>query len=621
LTFNEAVQAGSGTIIIKPHGNYYIPPVFENDTYYLLVRTGARSPTPQSGYTKITGFYDVYNATPTGMRTNLTKGTSMTKLELDARTGQSAGPYIRMTQGLKTGRGYTGNYNNSMTLANSNNQFDNGTYSGPNVNRTQNFMVPDTTTKWVLDYCYSIDGNNNSQIVSSTGTNPSPADPNPVVPAIRTALTAAKYRWQEMDVTSSAITYSGDRKTVTITLPEPLEDGLQWDLCYKAGTFTDLAGHGAPELNYTAGGAILDNNGTWFVSNGAQVPVIRVNRKSFDARTGNWATVYPDAGANNPTNNQYYAVPTDRVGPGGWGINDFNRVYFRIETETPNATISYRRILGSASVQGGATIGSVYIATGTNAWAAVPNGGGTNLLTANWYDAYNTSATRGRMVRPNLIRRASNTNSWSVIDENNITTTRSFVGNHSGLRSYNRDALETEITPVGTMNQLTTTEAPTNSSVSSGSALYFDYEPTEASKNYVVAQATVAYGATANQSVRRGYEGVYRSVVAILSGNDGNPLFVEGSNVKNGMPSIAGFPVQDAAESGDNRYIKYFYNAGQNTGTDTSRKFYWVSTEIVSEWYFIKFGNGNRHMSSGDVNNYLICGYGDLTFAFRPTGY
>jgi hypothetical protein len=607
LTFSEPVQAGTGTITIKPHGSYNIPPVFENDSYYLDVTTGNRSTTPQSGYTRITGFYDIYNnsALTSANRTALTAGTNMTNgLTLDTRTGQSEGPYIKMTQGLKRGAGYSGNYNNGMDTV----QYNNSTAHGPNVDVTKSgnefiYMVPDTTTKWVLDYRYSINNTQNTQVVPVTNGNPTLATPETsVVANIRTALNAAKFRWQEIDVTASSITYSADRKIVTITLPEPLENGIQWDIVYPAGTFTDMAGHNAP---------VITDGSTWFISRGAQIPVIRVNRKSFDARTsGTWRNT-----------GQAYAVPSDRGVPGGWGIGDFNRVHYRIETETLDATLSYLTINNAKAANNGNSA-SIYITTaeitqtnGGDSWAvAVPGGGGTNLSGDSWNT---TTATRGTMVRPNLIRRATtNTpNNWSVTDENNVMTTRSFQGTHRGFKSYNKDALASELSG-GTLTLLTTAQAPNNGPVSSGTALYFEYYSTEACKNYVMATASINHGTGAEFTSSRGYEGVYRSVVALLQTNTNSNAahYVEGSNVKNGMPSIAGFPVRDAEETGDNRFIKYFYQS-----TTQTRQFLWVSTEIVSEWYFIKYGNGGTHMNSGDVNNYLIAGYGDLTFGFQVT--
>jgi hypothetical protein len=521
-----------------------------------------------------------------------------------------------MTHGLKEGAGYSGNYDNTMNTT----EYNNGTANGPNVvsfaSTANPYMIPDTATKWVLDYRYSINNSTNTQVVPATADNPALADADPaVVTAIRAALTAAKFRWQEIDVSSSNVSISGN--TVTITMSEPLENGLQWDICYPAGTFTDFAGHNAPSMNYSTANppAIVGETGAthWFISSGVQTPVIRVNRKSYDARTQTWQDRNTD-----------YANPTDRGGPGGWGIGDFNTVHYRIETETPGSALWYRTINGRDETgKNGLAIGSAYITASTNAgnsasttsWAglAVPSGTGTyNYPAVNW-DTENT-ATNGTMVRPNLIRRQqNNTSSWSVI-ENGVSITRSFMGNHRGLKSYNKDARRTQFDG-GTLNQILINSNPTP--VSPGNTLSFTYYNTEARKDYVIAEARINHGTTATTFNTRGFEGVFRSVVALLQGQATTPLLVEGSNVKNGMPSIAGFPVRDAEEEGDNRYIKYFYLEGTTGGQS---RFYWVSTEIVSEWYFIKFGNGSRHMNSGEVNNYLMAGYGDLTFGYEVTG-
>ena len=606
LTFNEPVQAGSGTITVKPHGQFLIPPVFENDNYYLNVSTGARSPNSSAGATLIKGFYEIYNSALLNAtdRTTLTAEWSVISSNGDARSGQSTGPYIKMTQGLKAGLGYTGNY---------------GTTTGANgPNPEANFMIPDTSTKWVLDYRYSINNSQNTQYVPSTTGDPAlaNADTN-VVTNIRNVLTKAKYRWQEMDV-SAATTISG--MTVTITLNEPLERGLQWDICYPAGTFTDAAGNNAPAVNYTGNtivGQGVNASTHWFWSGGVQTPVIRVNRKSFDARTQNWSS--------NAAATRRYNVPTDRNGPGGWGINDFNTVHYRIETETPNARI-YRGTINGRTLTN--EIGSAYLSTSTtpaDAWSlttAVPGGDG------NWDAA---GQTNGTWVRPNLIRRGGAAAGSYTVQENGFTVTRSIVTNTYLFRSYNKDATAADLDGVN----LNTGQI--DSPVSSGTELNFTYYTTEARKDYVVARAAVNHDGTYPASNAatgiyisgRGYEGVFRSVVAMTlysstgqgavtietytensTLTNGRFLTAEGSNIKNGMPSIAGFPVRDAEEQGDNRFVKTFYRAGNNT----ANQFYWVSTEIVSQWYFLKWGGNGTHQNSGEANNYFTAGYGDLTF-------
>jgi hypothetical protein len=594
LVFNEPVLTGSGVITVRPYGDYRIPAVLENNGYYLGTDGIRYAIPPSSGVdtTWIAGFYDIYNAlSSTTDRNNLTAGESMSKLSLDERTGQSAGPYMKITHGLKDGPGYTGNY----TAAYAGN--------GPNPDTGSVYMVPDTATKWVLDYKYSIDNANNTQWVPPTPADAALATPSAtVVPAIRTALTNAKWRWQEIDIVTST-TFSADKKTVTIKLNEPLLAGLQWGLTIPEGAFTDMAGNKAAATgDYNANGTVntTQDSTYWFWSSGAQAPVIRVNRKSFDARTTKWSGGTVVGGPlTNP--NRTYAVPSDRGGPGGWGIGDFNTVHYRVETETPGAIVYYNTVIGNETDTNRGSVTAAWDATTIGTSGRAWNNPGVNV-------------TQGEWVLPNLIRRSGASN--YTVTENGFNVTRTMTANYQGYRSYNRDILKATLTALPATN--------------GGGPSYqgsFTYAALQASKNYVVAEARVTNG-TAYTSAKS-YEGVFRSVVALnqntFGGNLGgnitgvNPIMVEGSNVKNGMPSIAGFPLKDAEDSGDNRFIKLFYNI------TTSNMLYWVSTEIVSQWYELNCGRratdnaatGGTHQGDGEINNYLSAGYGDLTYSYN----
>jgi hypothetical protein len=571
MVFNEPVMIGTGKITVKPHGDYLIPAVFENEGY-----------TNDAG-TYIAGFSDIYNnsALDSTDRNNLSQGTSMSKLTVDTRTGQSAGPYIKMTQGLKVGLGFTGNNTPGPG-------YTNNTLQPESMPQQANSLVPDTATKWVLDYRYSINNNNNTQYANTSNvlTN---AD-NTVVTKIRAVLTKAKWRWQEMELASS-VEFSGDKKTVTITLNEPLLDGLQWDLGFPAGAFTDQAGN-----------PVAAESAYWFWSRGVQTPVIRVNRKSFDARTASW---------NDFT--RAYSVPADRNSPGGWGIGDFNTIHYKIETETPGAAIWSGTQRGTA-----ANGGSI-----TGAWTG--NIGAVSGNQRTWQNP-EVDNTAGEWVLRNLIRRSGAGGARTyIVSENGFNTTRSITADYKGYRSYNRDILRATL--IGT--------TLTNTGSTESYQGNFTYDALQASKDYVVAQARITNGTAYTSEL--GYEGVFRSVVALNQTAWGgnltanlyrNPVMVQGSNVKNGMPSIAGFPVYDAEESGDNRYVKLFYYEGRTTAAagDTgigAAHLYWVSTEIVSQWYELNCGrrnqdndsNGGTHQSRGDVNNYILSGYGDLSYA------
>ena len=602
LTFNEPVMTGIGSITLKPHGDYRIPAVFEDNGYYLGT-DGTRYSTPQSDATGkktttwVAGFYDIYNTlTDSTNRNYLTQGTSMTNLTLDMRTGRNAGPYIKITHGLKEGAGYTGNYSTGA--------------NGPNPEGTAGTttarMVPDTSTKWVLDYRYSITDNAYNTPYVDLSNNEQTADTS-VVPNIRAALTSAKWRWQEMDMVSSVKITD---KTAVITLNEPLLEGLQWDLSFTDGAFTDIAGNNAS----------ASQSGYWFWSSGVQAPVIRVNRKSFDARSR--TAPVPAATSGTFGNLDYswqdfrrvYSVPADKDGPGGWGIGDFNTIHYKIETETPGATIFFDTYEGSTT---GTERGSV-----TAAWDNTAIGTSGRV----WNDpGVNTSA--GEWVLPNLIRR-SGTGTYNVT-ENGFSITRTITADHHGYRSFNRDILKSDLVTAANL---------TNNGGDSYQGS-FTYSALQASKNYVVAQARI--GANPNYTYsKKGYEGVFRSVIAFNQAsfagymNGGNlyrgPAFVLGSNIKNGMPSIAGFPVRDAQETDDNRFLKLYYYVGRNSAAagDTaigSGQLYWVSTEIVCQWYNQNASHQNQtntantggcgtHQNNGDANNYLFSGYGDLTY-------
>lgn len=576
LEFNEDIMKGSGVITIKPASDSLIPPVFRNDGYYIAT-DGTEYSAPAANRTYVDGFYNVYNNANLNAtdKNTLTKSTNATSpswgtLELNPRTGQTVGPYQRLTHGLKVGNGYTGDYN-AGTGANGPNPAANES-TGDN-NR---FLVPDTATKWVLDYKLRINESGNATIT-----------------AIKNVLIKAKFRWQEVDVANVKIS----DKTATITLNEPLLIGLHWELSYPAGIFTDKAGNPAV--------AVTSHE---FWTSGAQTPVIRVNRRSYDARAvGTGTTPNSLAGAAggygtppaattnwNETNGAGITV-TD---VNGWGFADFNTIHYRIETETPGATLQ----------------SGIY---GNNAAARRTNKSGvTAAFSGNVYDANtsnqvansawnNTTQTNGTWILNNLIRRANS--SYTVL-ENGNTVTRAYAGTYQGFRSYNKDATIGNLSNLGLTNFTSTI----NQGIVSFDAL-------EAGKSYVVAVAT-----RSGQTSVRGYEGVFRTVIALYNngGNyansdTGKAVLVEGSNIKNGMPSVSGFPVQDAAESGDNRYVKMFFKYNNTTNNS---QLVWVSTEIVCEWYFIKYG-GNRnqstHMSDGEVNNYLTVGYGDLSYGYN----
>jgi len=607
LTFSEPVIKGSGTITIRPRAGYAIPPVFDDTGYYIGYNTTAAPNATESAdgtgaypakyysaganRTYVSSFYDIYNnnALTTADRAKLLKGASMANHDLNTRTGQSAGPYKKMTQGLIAGRGYSGDYTGI------------GITSGPNAPDTisitgiETYMIPDTATKWVLDYQYTI--TQNATVVND----------------IRNTLTKAKFRWQQIDVanTQVAIGTGSNTNVVTITLDEPLLKGLDWEVYYPAGTFADSAGNPAPASgNITTDVTTWTNSDYYFTSPGVQAPVIRVNRRSYDARNSNWSSAsnrtYQAPGNTTNWSNADTSIADNGLAiDGGWGITDFNAIHYRVECETPGAAIQVATSKGSAG--SGSSASASWTITDN---VSVANSGAAIRTNMQWNEP--VANTVGTWVLQNIIRRSrENANqTYTVITKNGISESRTSTtasGNLRMFRSYNKDMKLS-----GLSGLITSTTTPAAwASTKTQDVLTFN--ALESNKSYVTAQATKN-----GQSVK-GYEGVFRTVIVLnYDGDKGsNFLLIEGSNIKNGMPSVAGFPVRDAEETGDNRFIKVFHhNDGTNNQNQNPRKqFYWVSTEIVCEWYFLCWGGGNSHQSVGEVNNYLTVGYGDLTYA------
>jgi hypothetical protein len=442
-------------------------------------------------------------------------------------------------------------------------------------------MVPDTATKWVLDYQYKID--------ETTG----------VVANIRNVLTKAKFRWQEIDVVNTSIVNTTTNGVVTIKLNEPLLRGLEWDVYYPAGAFTDMAGNPAAACGgFTSGNTNGTNDDYHFTSYGVQPPVIRVNRRSYDGRNSNWTsnTIRTYDPPDNTTNwsSDNTVIKDNGLGTDtGWGIEDFNSVHYRVESESKNAVIQVGISQGTtSSTNRGAARGSF-----TNADnISVANTGATIRTDTAWNT--NPSNTPGTWVLSNIIRRSRNgtDQTYTINNKNGMPEKRVSNGTFSMYRSYNRDLMLSELGGIGL-------SASTN-----GYQGVITFNALEASKSYVAASAQLG-----SAPAVRGYEGVYRTIIIInLTGqnNANNYIPGSGSNIKNGTPSTAGFPLSEGdIATGDNRFYKVFFHNGGRTG------YYWVSTEIVNEWYFIGYRGANPgSFQHGDVNNHFMVGYGDMTY-------
>jgi len=606
LNFSKPMQKGNGTITIRPRAGYAIPAVFENEGYYVSytydasgnVTAETRSSSAGTNTTYVSSFYDIFNSINNTQRNTLIGSTSMSAPAVSNITGLSVGPYLKTTQGLSQGAGYTGNYGNPANQNAASIALPGNNAPGP---RGTDRMIPDVQTKWVL--IYTLD-----DLFSTTGT----------VSNIRAVLDAAKWRWQEIAVTNTNVEVSGN--SVTITLSEPLLPGLQWDVFYTAGTFTDQAGNSAPAIA---------RGDYWFWSKGVQRPVIRVDRKSYDARPANNNSDYRgDAFANGSTYNAN--------GIHGTGIAGFQNVAYRITSETPQAR------LFAVSQQGTEANGSGIKAAWTG--NAVTATAGLNITANNnilWQGPKSGITNVGIWAKPNLIFRSSDNSGTYVIMEDGMNISKSIGANggggftpgnnnkYYGFRSYNKDATYAELNGLTVPNIAgqTYTAAVTQN---------FIFEDMEASKNYVVAQARIdhqntgqAYVIASAVSSLKGFEGVFRTVVAMnqegLTANGSNgaaagtnwtastmPMMIAGTNVRSGLPTVSGFPLKDGVHRTDSLFIKVFNRNG--------KQFLWVSTEIVCLWYIQLVGKGDgtgSYSNMGDIEDWISAGYGDLSYALN----
>ncbi|ADN01148.1 hypothetical protein [Spirochaeta thermophila] len=182
------------------------------------------------------------------------------------QTGQPVGPYRKLTHGLLQ---------------------EGGEY------------VPDLSTKYVLAFERGL------------------ADEQ-----IRTVLEKAGYHiFLDVNVTSSRIQIQGE--VVTISLPEGIPPGIQWDLVIDAGAFRDSAGNPSPEITCS------------FWSDGVSPPIIRIDRYSH----GEGARE-PEA---TPAGDGLTGTITGYrdVGPGDTTTEPTGFVRVRIDSQTPGVTIRY----------------------------------------------------------------------------------------------------------------------------------------------------------------------------------------------------------------------------------------------------------------------------------------
>lgn len=208
IKFDENIFVEQGMIEIARAGDWYLPLYLEEEEFKSIYYSNALTADEKSNLM-------------------ITEPGSDTAL-LHYLTGQALGPYKETTHGLKK--------------------------EGVSA-------VPDTSTKYVLDFPFSSAGTEEVIYRLSDGTTKTITGAD-----IRAALEEAGYHKHSIDVGSTAVTITGSE--VRATIPVDLAIGREWTVTIPAGAFRDAAGNTNEEISWN------------FWTNQVATPVIRVERYS-----------------------------------------------------------------------------------------------------------------------------------------------------------------------------------------------------------------------------------------------------------------------------------------------------------------------------------------------------
>ncbi|MDR0443729.1 MAG: hypothetical protein LBH44_10005 [Treponema sp.] len=423
--------------------------------------------------------------------------------------------------------------------------------------------VPDTETKYVLNFTTGISGN--------TGT----------VDELRAIFNRAKFRQQEIEVTGAQIKANGNlsmangAEIVEVHL-DRLLDGRQWKIEIASGSFRDEAGNTFDAAAVNNAWNTGSNRSFW--SANTSVPVIRVERVSNNKAADGIVTNYIASTNNNtgvaasvPNLNTYAdkyssitsVMPISQtvdLGTNGTNANGDailqTKVRYRIDCETPDASISY-------AVLGGGT-------------AVVPN----NTARGTLYDNGNYRASASVALN---------------IGNSNIADVAA-----------------------GTLNALTVGTSYTAESylnIGGAGSLYDVSELYTARKDYIAATAIRNTAPNLTGSAR-GFEGAFKTVIVFRTpfqnasfnaqgGTNGNgtdnwgsdygtqassnKLYykLEASNNNNGAVTVSGFPLAYNDLTGKKN--KYMYRVPDNSvaGSQVNDDRVWISWEIVCDFWAV----------------------------------
>ena len=449
LKFDEGLVKESGTIILQRKGNWAIPPVMDSTTFLK--------------------WYNKMSVTNREKLMITTSGNGSGGEKLDDKTGQPVGPYKKITHGLKVP--------------------ESESEPEPEPGST---LIPDTATKYVLDFQYGLYDDIESPIEEIN------------VSDIRAALESVdydKHTVEVRDVTLSSETANGSKTILTITFPDAIEDGQNWELIIPADSFHDAAG------NYFAGFKAEGTTGSagsfslW--SNKVAKPVVRVDRYSHGMgakglKLGSDGTTWEETEITGWTDHN----ETTYAENSGSNLKPLGYAKVRIDCETPDAEIKY-----------------------------ITHNSGTATATSNGEDKAGTAQT-----------------------------TISFT-NGSGNEDYRRSVIADAAISALTFETGGTTYSGLIDVGDITSSSSDEERFQTARKDYVSAYATRSDMTGFTQS-DNGWEGIFKTVIIAYKGDNSNQINIQGGTKKGGEPNVSGFPLRDATK--DNRYSKnaYYFEDG-----------------------------------------------------------
>ena len=528
LKFKENVQKASGNIILRQVAGWAIPPVLSGDDFSTVLN--AIPSTYSDSVNGKTGKYILCMDELEDME-DVAKGIHYANDNYHG-TGQYVGPYKKSSHGLTT--------------------------SGSN-------FVPDTTTKYVLDFDYGIWETTTTHYIGqtfkkdyATKNNTSSTDRLKVlsgnelsetrtVNQLRAAFEAAGYHERVLDVTDSAVVVSDS--TVTITFPAGLCDessdlpyGRKWELVIEKGAFIDETGN---EFGAEADGtrakadAVQTTTGT-----GKQYTVGSSVSSEYDRYQGHWAR------AQETTNSPVVLV-----------CDGENEYFFSDKVATPVVRVDrYSYGLGIYQSDANGTRGNQIISD-----AVKPTG----------------------YVRVRIDCETDGAEVKYTKDVSNTTSPKT-SGSADQVDTSNGKC-ESYITSTSLPSTLSSTTASTKYTKDSyfavGNGNY-----NQGFKGFVIASATK----TGLGESSSGYEGVFQTVAWIYNHTQGNgwrstatidkgdgyqDLSVRGTTGWGGEPAISPFPLRDSRNGSP--YLRRAFRENTLSDKSASVDYYWVSYEIL----------------------------------------